>query len=205
MHQSWVRAETQRSELRTMKNYSRHPEHAACFSPTWGLHQQGFCKSILQHIPSQKWDQQESSGQTVYTVTFYTDCLWCASNKHPFLLRHRTKPFLQRYRQQQIWLSFLYKPTYQRGPLWLSFCFWVTCTEIKISFAQHQALEQAGQVSSDRELGARWGCWQAVLRPTHILYICPEGVHVTVLDSFKCCFWHRFTCLNWSEYFDGKN
>lgn len=160
-----------------------------------------FC-SISHHrneISRKAVDRQFTQWHSIQTV------FDGASNKHPFLLRHRTKPFLQRYRQQQIWLSFLYKPTYQRGPLWLSFCFWVTCTEIKISFAQHQALEQAGQVSSDRELGARWGCWQAVLRPTHILYICPEGVHVTVWDSFKCCFWHRFTCLNWSEYFDGKN
>lgn len=83
MHQIWVKAERQRSELRTMKNYSRHPKHAACYSPTWGLHQQGFCKSILQHIPSQKWDQQESSGQTVYTVMFYTDCLWWCQQQAP--------------------------------------------------------------------------------------------------------------------------
>lgn len=81
MHQSWVKAERQRScliiisELRTTKNYSRHPGHAACYFPTWGLHEQGFCKSVLQHIPPQKWDQQESSGHTVYSVTFYTDCL----------------------------------------------------------------------------------------------------------------------------------
>lgn len=84
MHQSLVKVERKRSsltfisELRTVKNYARHAEHAARYSPTWSLHKQGFCKSILQHIPSQKRDQQESSGQTVYTVTFYTDCLpWC--------------------------------------------------------------------------------------------------------------------------------